>query len=193
MAIANGLPSSGRFPMLGPDGAKVGSWPLLDGLYASLEQPSHCRPNWIGGQAACQPSEGGPFGPWASASSPIVLKPGTPLFGLDAPSKWVGGHLRPGTGLRPGPPLLVGSLADGPPSHPPAGRDPRGPKTGQIGPSRGPNFSGFLTPCGATPRGGGGAPPTTLILLRNQRSARAEKASTPPPPPAHRGSSGRGA
>ena len=33
----------------------------------------------------------------------------------------------------------------------------------------GPNFSGFLAPCGAAPRGGGGAPPTTLILLRNQR------------------------
>jgi hypothetical protein len=55
------------------------------------------------------------------------------------------------------------------PLHPPPGRDPRAPKTGQIRASRGPNFSGFLGPCGAAPRGGGGAPPTTLILLRNQR------------------------
>ena len=50
---------------------------------------------------------------------------------------------------------------------------------GQIRASRGPNFSGFLPPCGAAPRGGGGAPPTTLILLRNQRRrARLEVAAT---------------
>ena len=55
------------------------------------------------------------------------------------------------------------------PHTPPAGLCPRGPKTVQIRPLLGSNFSGFLAPCGAKSRGGGGAPPTTLILLRNQR------------------------
>ena len=59
-----------------------------------------------------------------------------------------------------------GSGLDPPP--PPSGRDPRRAKTGQNPALFGPNFSGFLPPCGAAPRGGGGAPPTTLILLRNQ-------------------------
>ena len=70
------------------------------------------------------------------------------------------------------------------PLHPPPGRDPRAPKTGQIRASRGPNFSGFLGPCGAAPRGGGGAPPTTLILLRNQWSAYREIVAPAHPRPA---------
>ena len=66
-----------------------------------------------------------------------------------------------------------GSGLDPPP--PPSGRDPRRAKTGQNPALFGPNFSGFLPPCGAAPRGGGGAPPTTLILLRNHRAVVASR------------------
>ena len=58
------------------------------------------------------------------------------------------------------------------PPTPPPGRDPRWAPTRPNPALFGPNFSGFLPPCGAAPRGGGGAPPTTLILLRNQPNAR---------------------
>ena len=71
------------------------------------------------------------------------------------------------------------------PHTPPAGLCPRGPKTVQIRPLLGSNFSGFLAPCGAKSRGGGGAPPTTLILLRNQWLPKA--LSAPPSPRTRRG------
>lgn len=81
---------------------------------------------------------------------------------------------RPG-GCPPWRPPLVGRIrvAGWTPLHPPPGRDPRRPQTRPNPALFGPNFSGFLAPCGAAPRGGGGAPPTTLILLRNQRQTRA--------------------
>ena len=78
------------------------------------------------------------------------------------------GLLPDGGGLRPRPPHVAGSGSGLEPPAPPSGRDPRWPKTRPNPARKGPNFSGFLAPCGAAPRGGGGAPPTTLILLRNQ-------------------------
>ena len=109
------------------------------------------------------------------ASSVPPRGPGAPL---DRAPSGAGGGLPAGRrpGCARGPPQVAGSGSGLEPLHPPPGRDPRWAPTRPNPALFGPNFSGFLPPCGAASRGGGGAPPTTLILLRNQRSARERRA-----------------
>ena len=145
----------------------------------SLERPVHQAPAW-GACRLCPP--GGGLSHPGLRHSPRVLEPGSPPGGLDRAPAWGRPGLRPdgGQGVPPWRPPLVGRIrvAGWTPLHPPPGRDPRRPQTRPNPALFGPNFSGFLAPCGAAPRGGGGAPPTTLILLRNQRAG----AVVRPPP-----------
>ena len=107
----------------------------------------------------------------ASLASRLLADP-VPRRSIARLGGWQG-LLPPAAGPR-GPvglPPQAGSGSGLDPPPPPSGRDPRRAKTGQNPALFGPNFSGFLPPCGAAPRGGGGAPPTTLILLRNQWTA----------------------
>ena len=102
------------------------------------------------------------------ASSVPPRGPGAPL---DRAPSGAGGGLPAGRrpGCARGAPQVAGSGSGLEPPPPPPGRDPRRAQTRPNPALFGPNFSGFLPPCGAAPRGGGGAPPTTLILLRNHR------------------------
>ena len=121
------------------------------------------------------------------ASSVPTRGPGAPL---DRAPSGAGGGLPAGRrpGCARGPPQVAGSGSGLEPLHPPPGRDPRRAPTRPNPALFGPNFSGFLPPCGAASRGGGGAPPTTLILLRNQRRGR--RPSVSPAPRARRDASG---
>ena len=130
--------------MLGPDGAKVGSWPLLDRLSLRLNN----RPTVDPIRSADKPPANRQRGAFRTMGfSEFAHSPQAwfPLFGFDSAQPGVGGdYPRHGTGLRPWPPCVGGSGSGlGPPLTPRLGVILGGPKPAKSGPPEGPIFPDF--------------------------------------------------